>query len=58
MPSQGGRLVALLSCLVREFSIEVVESHSDVKDVSEAVRQVENYVSIPEVFKEARLAGV
>lgn len=35
MPSQGGRLVALLSSLVREFSIEVVESRNDVNDVSE-----------------------
>lgn len=35
MLSQGGRLVVLLSSLVRELSIEVVESSNDVKDVSE-----------------------
>lgn len=33
MPGQGGRPVALLSSLVREFPIQAVESHSDMEDV-------------------------
>lgn len=49
-------MVALLSSLVRESPAKAVESHSDMEDVSETVRQAGNYMSLRKVLKEARLA--